>query len=232
MAEYRQNITIKAWSEDDQPREKLLNKGSDQLTDAELIAILLSSGNQEESAVDLGKRILDHVGHDLHDLSRMTIGELMRFKGIGKAKAVSIAAAMELGKRRKENGVPKKVVIRSSNDVYDLLGPRLMDLPYEEFWILLLNRGHQVKNKVNISKGGISGTVADVRLIFKKAVDHLATALILCHNHPSGAVAPSKADIALTEKLVEGGKVLDIPVLDHIIIGDSRYYSFADQGLI
>lgn len=232
MADYRKNITIKAWAEDDQPREKLLSQGSVYLSDAELVGILLSSGNQEESAVDLGKRILTHVNHDLHELSRMTVGELMRFKGIGKAKAVTIVAAMELGKRRKEREKPKRISTNCGRDVFELMGARLMDLPHEEFWILLLDRSNQVKNKIMVSRGGISETPVDTRLIFKHAIDHRASSIILCHNHPSGSTKPSHQDITLTKKLVEAGKLLDIKILDHIIVGDSSYTSLADQGII
>ena len=225
-------MSIKAWAEDDRPREKLLQKGRSALSDAELIAILIGSGNRQQSAVELSKNILASAQHDLNELGRLGIKELTRFKGIGEAKAVSIAAALELGRRRKEAARTKRQKITSSQNAYEVFYPNLADLPHEEFWIMLLNRANKVLKLENISSGGVSGTVADSKLIFKSALDHLASSVILCHNHPSGNLKPSQADLQLTRKLVEAGKTLDIAVLDHLIIGDDSYLSFADEGLI
>lgn len=230
---YTENkLSIKAWAEDDRPREKLIQKGRSALSDAELIAILIGSGNREQSAVELSKNILATVNFDLNGLGKQGINELMRFKGIGEAKAISIAAALELGRRRKEATREKKKKITSSHDVFEVFFPKLADLPHEEFWVMLLNRANKVVRLENISRGGVSGTVADAKLIFKAALDHLASSIILCHNHPSGNLKASQADINLTKKLLEAGKTLDIAVLDHLIIGDDSYLSFADEGMI
>jgi DNA repair protein RadC len=224
--------TIKSWAEDDRPREKLLLKGKSALSDAELIAILIGSGNWNETAVDLAKRILKNSGDNLAELSRLTIQDLMKFKGIGEAKALSIAAALELGRRRREQEAMRKLQITSSKDVFDIFHPMLSDTAYEEFWILLLNKANKIIGKFSISEGGLSGTVADPVKIFRKAIEYNAVGMILCHNHPSGNLKPSDADIKLTNKMKEGGKFLDISVLDHIIIGEEKYLSFADEGLI
>jgi DNA repair protein RadC len=224
--------TIKSWAEDDRPREKLLLKGKSALSDAELIAILIGSGNWNETAVDLAKRILKSSNDNIAELSRLTIQDLMKFKGIGEAKAVSIAAALELGRRRREQEAMRKQQITSSKDVFDIFHPMLADTTYEEFWILLLNKANKIIGKFSISEGGLSGTVADPVKIFRKAIEYNAVGMILCHNHPSGNLKPSDADIKLTNKMKEGGKFLDISVLDHIIIGEEKYLSFADEGLI
>ncbi len=226
------SIPISAWAEDDRPREKLLIKGKASLSDAELLAILIGSGSNKESAVDLCKRILSDQNFNLIKLSKMTVKKLMNYKGIGEAKAISIVAAMELGKRRRSAEVERRKKIRSSHDVFEYFVGILTDLPHEEFWILLLNRANEIIKKIRISQGGVSGTVADPKVIFRHALDELASSIILCHNHPSGNFKASQADIQLTQKLVEGGKVLDIPVIDHIIIGEENYYSFADNGMI
>jgi len=224
--------TIKSWAEDDRPREKLLLKGKSALSDAELVAILIGSGNWNETAVDLAKRILKSSNDNIAELSRLTIQDLMKFKGIGEAKAVSIAAALELGRRRREQEAMRKQQITSSKDVFDIFHPMLSDISYEEFWILLLNKANKIIGKFSISEGGLSGTVADPVKIFRKAIEYNAVGMILCHNHPSGNLKPSDADIKLTNKMKEGGKFLDISVLDHIIIGEEKYLSFADEGLI
>ncbi len=227
-----QKLSIKTWAEEDRPREKLILKGKHTLSDAELIAILISSGNNEESAVELARRILNGCSNDLLQLTRMNVAELMNFKGIGEAKAVTITAALELGRRRNESRPEKVEKISSSKDVVAIFQPILGDLLHEEFWILFLNRANRIIGKQQISMGGMSGTVADPRMIFKSALDKKALAIILCHNHPSGNNQPSEADLSLTKSLHAAGKILEISVLDHIIITQSSFYSFADEGNI
>jgi DNA repair protein RadC len=222
---------ILSWAEEDRPREKLLLKGKAALSDAELIAILIGSGTRELSAVDLSKLILQSVNNNLNELAKLSINDLIKFKGIGEAKAISIAAALELGRRRKESETLKKPKITSSADVYEAVRPYLMDLQHEQFWVLLLNRANEVIRPQQISIGGVSGTVADPKMIFKAAIEHLASAIILVHNHPSGNLTPSQADKDLTKKVKEGGRTLDIPVLDHLIFSDNSYFSFADEGI-
>ena len=207
-------------------------KGKGSLSDAELIAILIGSGNKKESAVELSRRILAESNHNLNQLGKVDLQELMGFTGIGEAKAITIAAALELGRRRKLAEAEKKITITSSKIAYEQIEHHLSDLTHEEFWVLLLNRSNQVIDKKNISKGGVSGTVADAKVIFKFALEKLASALILCHNHPSGNLTASRADKQLTKKLVSAGNSLDINVLDHIIVGNNSYLSFADEGLI
>jgi DNA repair protein RadC len=224
--------SIKEWDDADRPREKLLRKGKTALSDAELIAILLGSGNREESAVDLAKRILNSAGNNLIELSKMSVSDLMKFKGIGEAKAISIVAATELGRRRRAEEVLQKKRISSSKDVFEVLQADLADSQYEEFWLLLLNRANRIVRKVKISDGGISGTVADPKRIFREALDSMCSGIILCHNHPSGNIKPSAADRELTKKIVQGAKYFDINILDHVIIGDEQFYSFADEGIM
>lgn len=224
--------SIKEWDENDRPREKLLNNGSDILSDAELIAILIGSGSQKESAVDLARRILQSVNNDLSELSKLCIKDLTKFNGIGPAKAVSIVSALELGRRRKESKTSQKNKITQSRDVFEILYPHLADLNHEEFWVIFLNRSNIVISKKKISSGGISGTVADVKMIFKMAIDMLASSIILGHNHPSGNLKPSNQDIELTKKLAESGKMLEIQVLDHVIVCGNQYFSFADEGIV
>ena len=216
----------------DRPREKLLNRGKAELSSAKLIAILIGSGNREETAVQLSKRILQSVNHDLHELSQMDVNDLMMFKGVGEVKAICITAALELARRKNNTSPKKKKSISSSRDAFDLMVQHLGELDHEEFWIILLNRANRLISIKNVSKGGVSGTVADAKLIFKEALAKLASSMIICHNHPSGNLKPSKADRMLTEKIVEGGKNLDIAVLDHLILGNNSYFSFADEGLI
>lgn len=229
MEEYKK-LNIKEWAVEDRPREKLMANGPRSLSDAELIAILIGSGNQKETAVELSRRILSSVENDLNELGTKSIGHLTKFNGIGEAKAITIVAALELGKRRKESGIVNRDKISSSKDVADIFMPLLIDLPHEEFWILLLNRGNKILDKQMVSLGGISGTVIDVRLILKTAVEKLASSIILCHNHPSGTLEPSDADKKITDKLKKAGELMDIPVLDHVIIGRNKHYSFADEG--
>ncbi|MBN1250579.1 MAG: DNA repair protein RadC [Bacteroidales bacterium] len=225
-------LSIKNWAIEDRPREKLLLKGINSLSDAELIAILISSGSFEETAVELSKRIISSVDNNLNQLGKLSIKDLQKFKGIGQAKAISIVAAMELGRRRKLSEIIIKENIQSSEQAYEIFNPVLEDLPHEEFWIAFLNRANKVIAKTRISQGGIAGTVIDVKIIMKLAIENLASGIILCHNHPSGNKKPSNEDIKITNKLIEAGKLLDISVLDHIIIANSSYFSFADQGLI
>ncbi len=227
-----QKLNITDWAIEDRPREKLIAKGRQNLTDAELIAILIGSGSTKETAVELAKRILNSVENNLNALGQLTVNNLMKFKGIGEAKAISIVAALELGRRRKLSDVLEKKKITSSQTVFELMNPILADLPHEEFWVIFLNRNNKIVDKQRIGQGGIHGTTADTRLIMKAAIEKLATSIILCHNHPSGSLKPSKADKYLTKKMVEAGKILDIAVLDHIIIGNEKYFSFNDKGLI
>ena len=229
---YTQSLKILSWAEEDRPREKLLMKGKSALSDAELIGILIGSGTISMSAVDLAKIILNDVNNNLNELAKLSVKDLQKFKGIGEAKAISIMSALELGRRRKESDLPKKLRITSSKDVYDMMAANLLDLPHEEFWVLLLNRANAVIKKVQISAGGVAGTVADPKLIFKTALENLASSIILVHNHPSGNMMPSQADKELTKKMKEAGKLLDIPVLDHVIFADRVFYSFADEGIL
>lgn len=232
MSAYDHSRKILSWAEEDRPREKLMLKGRAALSDAELIAILIGSGTRDLSAVDLSKIILQSTANNLNELARLTVKDLSKFKGIGEAKAISIVAALELGRRRKEQDRPQRTRITSSRDAYEEIKPHLLDKPHEEFWILLLNRANEVIRPVQISSGGVSGTVADPKLIFKKALEQLASALILVHNHPSGNLNPSQADKDLTRKLKDAGRLLDIPILDHLIFTDRTYLSFADEGLL
>ncbi len=229
---HEQYLSIKQWAEQDRPREKLLLKGKSALSDAELIGILIGSGSRTLSAVELSKLILAAVDNDLNKLAKLTVSELQKFKGIGEAKAISIVSALELGRRRKPEQSMLKPKIASSHDAYHLLKPDLLDLKHEEFWVIMLNRANQVIKKEPISAGGVSGTVVDPKIIFKKALDQLASSIIVAHNHPSGNLKPSKADISITTKLIQAGKALEIPVLDHIIFSDEGFYSFADEALM
>jgi DNA repair protein RadC len=222
---------ITNWSEDDKPREKLMLKGKSVLSDAELIAILIGSGSRNESAVDLSKRILASVDHNLNALGKLSIAQLMNFKGIGEAKAISIIAAMELGRRRRNEDAVELTKITSSKAVFEVMQPIIGELPHEEFWVLFLNNSNKILFKTQLSKGGMTGTMVDVRIVFKLAFEQNATAIILTHNHPSGKLQASDADIQITKKIKTAGQQLDIPVLDHIIITEKGYYSFADEGI-
>ncbi|MEL6923814.1 MAG: DNA repair protein RadC [Bacteroidota bacterium] len=223
---------ITTWAEADRPREKMQLIGRANLSDAELIAILLGSGSRSESAVDLAKRMLRTYDHDLNRFGKSSIEELKKFKGIGEAKAITVLAAMELGRRRQINNIKERPQIKSSRDAFQIVAPQLLDLRHEEFWILLLNRANRVIGRECISTGGVAGTVVDAKLVFKKAIEGLACSIVLCHNHPSGNLRPSQADLDLTKKLREAGKVLDCAVLDHLIVADTGYYSFADEGVL
>lgn len=232
MQENQNSFSIKNWSDDDKPREKLILKGRSVLSDAELIAILIGSGSRNESAVELSKRILASVDHNLNELGTLSIQKLMQFKGIGEAKAVSIAAALEIGRRRRGENAKKITKITSSKAVFELLHPFLGELPHEEFWIVYLNNSNKVLHTAQQSKGSITGTLVDVRLIMKEALELGAVAIILAHNHPSGTLKPSAADKAITEKIKNAALGLDIKVLDHIIITQTTYFSFADENIL
>jgi len=232
MEDTSARIPIHQWAHDDQPREKLMNKGKEALSDAELIAILLRSGSISQSAVELGRSLLQKVDHNLIALSKLSIDDLMRHKGIGEAKALSIIAALELGMRRRLAEVPVRKTVSSSRDAFDLLYTSVADCLYEEFWVLLLNHANRRISVEQISEGGQAGTVVDPKKIFKLALEQNAAGIILCHNHPSGNLNPSTADRNLTDKIKNAGNFLDIKVLDHLIIADESYYSFADNGLM
>ncbi|MEP0264463.1 DNA repair protein RadC [Dokdonia sp.] len=232
MSEKQPSFSIKEWSEDDRPREKLVYKGRSTLSDAELIAILIGSGNRDESAVGLSKRILASSSNSLSELGRLSVKELMKFKGIGEAKAVSILAALELGRRRNDGGTLSRKRITSSSSVFELLQPIIGDLPHEEFWVVYLNNSNSVLDKQQLSKGGITGTLVDVRLVLKTALQLNAVGIILAHNHPSGTLRPSPSDKQLTQKLNIAAASLDVKVLDHIIVTEKAYFSFADEGLL
>ncbi len=229
---YQKRLSIKEWAEGERPREKMIQLGRSALSDAELIAILIRSGTPSESAVEVAKQLLHVFQHDLAALSKGSLAQLKRVKGIGEAKALSILAALELGKRRRSSNTAQLEVIDSSAKAYEHVYSKLADLDHEEFWVVLLNQANKPIHFHCISSGGVSGTVADAKLIFECALSHLACSIILCHNHPSGATRPSEADKRLTTKLAEAGKTLDISVLDHLIIGDECYFSFADEGLL
>jgi len=232
MQEKLASFSIKNWANDDKPREKLVQKGSFALSDAELIAILIGSGSRNESAVELSKRILASVDHNLNELGKLSVNQLMRFKGIGEAKAVSIAAALEVGRRRRMDDTQKITKITSSKDAFELLYPLIGELPHEEFWIVYLNNSNKVIHKSQLSKGGITGTLVDVRLVLKQALELGAVGIILAHNHPSGTLKPSVADKQITEKLKKASEALDIKVLDHLIVTHHQYVSFADKGIL
>ncbi len=223
-------LTIKSWAEEDRPREKLQHKGRHNLTDAELLAIIIGSGNAELSAVDLARHILASVNNDLFDLGRKPLDFLTSFKGIGEAKAISIAAALELGRRRAFAETKPQDRIVNDKAAFEILSPILSDLAHEEFWIICLNRNNRFISKHKISSGGVAGTVADAKIIFHIALKELASAIILCHNHPSGNVQPSEQDVRLTRNMIDAGKMLDIAILDHLIIAHNQYYSFASNG--
>ncbi|WP_297792655.1 DNA repair protein RadC [uncultured Eudoraea sp.] len=232
MQQKTTSFSIKNWSDDDKPREKLLHKGRSVLSNAELLAILIGSGTKDETAVALSKRILGTYNHNLNELGKVSVKQLMKFKGIGEAKAVAIAAALEIGRRRHKEASLTLPQISGSQAVFNLLLPILADLPHEEFWIIYLNNSNKVIHKAQLSKGGITGTLVDVRLVMKQALELGAVALILVHNHPSGTLKPSEADKKITYKLKKACDSMDIRVLDHVIIGQNEYYSFADNNLI
>lgn len=224
--------TIKSWAEEDRPREKMLSKGKEVLSNGELVAILIGSGNSKESAVDLSRRILHDSNDNLIELSKLTINDLMKYNGIGEAKAVSIVAALELGRRRRFSEAIEKPTIRNSKIAFECFHPQLSDLNHEQFWIMLLNSANKVIKLEKIGVGGLTGTTADPKKIFKCALENNAVNIMLCHNHPSGNLVPSSADKKITENIIKAGQFLEIKILDHIIIGNDKYFSFADEGLL
>lgn len=226
------NLSIKQWAEEDRPREKLIIKGKAALSEAELIAILIGSGTPRISAVDLAKSILAASGNDLNQLAKLSLADLKKFNGIGEAKAITIISALELGRRRKEMESEKKPKIQTASQAYNFLKPHLLDLDHEQFWVIYLNRANQLLKAEMISAGGVSGTLVDAKLIFKKALEVLASQIVLAHNHPSGNLRPSEQDVRLTKKMKAAGQTLDIPVLDHIIFTDQGYFSFSEQSMM
>ncbi len=226
------SFPIRHWSEDDRPREKLITKGKSALSDAELMAIVIGSGSRNETAVGLSQRILSQSQNNLNALGKVSLKQLTTFKGIGEAKAIAIIAAMELGRRRRLEDALPLTKITSSKTVFEIMQPIIGDLPHEEFWVLYLNNSNNIINKIQLSKGGITGTVVDVRLAFKVAVEHNATGMILCHNHPSGTLVASDADRQITKKMKLAGESLDVKVLDHLIITEADYFSFSDEGIL
>lgn len=231
MEEYRK-LNIKNWALEDRPREKLLYRGISSLSDAELIAILIGSGNSEETAVELSRRILEKVKNNLNELGKLNVEDLKNFKGIGEAKAISIIAAMELGRRRDHSSALQMEKITGSNDVARYLRPLIGDIPYEEFWVIFLNRQNKIIDKQRLSQGGMTGTVIDIRLVIKMALEKHAISLIFAHNHPSGNLEASDADRKITRQLKEAAAIMDIPLLDHLIITQGGFFSFADEGLL
>lgn len=227
-----EKLTIKSWALDDRPREKLVAKGKSVLSDAELLAILIGSGSREESAVDLSKRILRSVDGNLNKLAKLSLENLISFKGIGEAKAISIITALELGKRRQFEMVLASPKITSSKDVFNVMSALIGDIAHEEFWVLYLNNSNTILAKEQISKGGLTATIVDIRLLFKRALELASVGIIVCHNHPSGKLQPSTADKTLTQKIKQAGVTLDIKLLDHLIITEKMYFSFADEGIL
>ena len=225
-------MSIKLLAEDDRPREKFLLKGKNSLSDAELLAIIMGSGNREDSAVQLARKILDSVGNNWHNLSLLQISDLMKFKGVGEAKAISIATALEIGRRRAAQEVPEKIQITNSQETYKVLAPFLADLQTEEFWAIFLNQNNRIIGKSRLSSGGINQSVVDIRILFKNALQHFATGIIVAHNHPSGNLKPSQEDLKITKQIAEAGKILNIQLLDHLIVAQNSYLSFADENLL
>ena len=227
-----QSRALKTWAVEERPREKVMANGIQYLSDAELLAILVGSGTRNMTAVELARKILGKAGNNLHELGRQSLGDLLKIKGVGPAKAISVMAAMELGRRRAGMNQIEKISVKSSETVFNIFHPLLGDLDHEEFWLLMLNRANKVLGRFKVSQGGLSGTVIDTRIILKKALDNLASSIIVCHNHPSGNNQPSDADVKITEKLKKAAEMLEIKMLDHVIIADKSYFSFADEGLI
>ena len=225
-------MSIKYLAEDDRPREKFLLKGKNAVSDAELLAIIMGSGNRDETAVELARRILGSVGNNFHNLSKLSIQDLMKFKGVGEAKAISIATALEIGRRRASQEVPDRKEIKSSSDAFEILKPHLSDLNTEEFWCIFLNQKNGVIQTKPLTSGGINMSIVDVRVLFKNALDLFATGIIVAHNHPSGNLKPSAEDLKITKQIRESGDILNIKLMDHLIITQSSYYSFADEGIL
>lgn len=226
------SLKITDWAVGDRPRERLCSKGPSSLSDAELLAILIGSGTKNASAVDIARELLALAGNNLSELGKLTVTDIKKLKGIGHARAVTVIAALELGRRRKLAEAADTPRIKSSSDVFNIFHPLMEDLSHEEFWILFLNRANRIISRMKISQGGVSGTVTDVRIILKNAIECLASGIILCHNHPSGNNTPSEADIKITRKIKEAGELMDVQLLDHVIICGKEYYSFADNGML
>ena len=225
------NLTIKEWNADDRPREKMLAKGLSALSDAELLAILISTGTKSQSALDLARAVLQSAGNNLNQLGKFAVADFLKTNGIGKAKAVTIMAALELGRRRQ--GIDREQIeIKSSIDAFNIMQPIVGDLPHEEFWVLFLSTSNRLIDKACVGRGGINATTVDVRIVMKVAVEKLAASLLLVHNHPSGSLTPSTEDKKLTNRIIEAGKLLDIRVLDHVVIADKQFFSFADQAIL
>jgi DNA repair protein RadC len=231
MGEYY-NSKIKNWSVEDRPREKLMKQGIQYLSNTELLALIIGSGTKEMNAVELARMILLSAKNNLNELGKLSVEELVKVKGIGLAKAITLVAALELGSRRGKSYSHEKVIIKNSQTAFDILQPKIGNLEHEEFWILVMNRAHKVLDAMKISQGGITGTVIDTRMILKYAIDKRATSLIVSHNHPSGNRKPSEADINITNKIKSAAALMDITLLDHIIVADKSYFSFADEGLL
>lgn len=232
MSTKKKILSIKSWNEDDRPREKLLTKGREALSNAELIAILIGSGSRNETAVDLAKRMLSATENNLNAFGKLTVNDFVQFNGIGQAKAISIITALELARRVRLEDALRQDKITSSKAVFNIMQPIIGELPHEEFWVIYLNNANKVIYKEQLSKGGITATLVDVRMLFKKAVELMAIGIILCHNHPSGKLTPSQSDKTLTQKVQKAGATLDINVLDHLIITEKDYFSFADSNLM
>ncbi|KFC18133.1 MULTISPECIES: RadC family protein [Chryseobacterium group] len=225
-------MNLKSLAEDDRPREKFLLKGKSAVSDSELLAIIMGSGNRDESAVELARRILNSVENNWHRLSQLSIKDLTKFKGVGEAKAISIATALEIGNRKSQQEVLERQQISSSKDAFEILQPHLSDLQTEEFWAIFLNHQNKILYKTCLFRGGIASSVADVRVVFKTALEHFSTQIIVAHNHPAGSLKPSKEDINITQKIKDAGKLLDIDLLDHLILTQNNYYSFKDEGIL
>ena len=225
-------LNIKSWAEEDRPREKLITRGRSALTDAELLGILIGTGIKNMTAIDLAKLILQSVNNDLNNLALLSVKDLSKFKGIGEAKAINIVAALELGRRRKDSEKSALIYLNASKSIYEFMKPYLLDLQHEEFWVLILSQGATLLKAEKISSGGVSGTIADPRIIFKLAIENLGSSIILVHNHPSGNLQPSQADLTLTKKIQEAGKFLDVYVREHLIFSNNGYFSFADKGIL
>lgn len=224
--------SLKTWAEDDRPREKLLKHGRQVLSDSELLAILIRTGTKSKTAIDVAKEILALCNNNLNEVAKLSVKDLSKFNGMGEVKAITIVAALELGRRKREAEALARQTITSSRDCFEAVFPLIGDLPHEEFVVLMLNRANQIVNKFRLSKGGVGGTVVDQKIVFKTALEHLASGIILCHNHPSGNLKPSNEDLSITKKLKLAGEMLEIKVLDHIIVAGNNYFSFADEGLI
>ncbi len=232
MTHQNHPIPVREWSPEDRPREKMILKGLPALSDAELLSLVLGTGSKTTSSVELGKRVMHAADNNLHELARMSVEDLVRVAGIGKMKAMTIVAALELGRRRRDINPASRPRLIKSSQAFEILRPAMQDLPHEEFWVILVNRANRMIKLKQVSQGGVAGTIADPKIIFKLAVEELASGLILAHNHPSGNLAASQADIELTRKLSAGARLLEMQVLDHLILAGQKYFSFADEGLM